>query len=437
MAGIDQHIHVVTLIIKRERDIPLVRSKAKILAGICGFPRTRRVEIALSASELARFLLHYTRGGKAVFYIVCKIQAGVHGPSESGMKLGFQGKAGCRLNTDSETSSETEKTFTGLVRSLQTIVDDLKFQNCQSGKPLQIEAVMWGGRESCENLQKKYDQIKNLLFSDLEESFLENLRAKHEEVLALLRTLSQKNMELDKANSELLELSQDMESLVHERTVVELALRIADKIRNPATVIGGLAAIILKKIQEDFPQRTKIEAIFKEALKLEAIVRDFEGLAREQERFFTVMDLRELIKETLDAWQPHLEQKNLKLVTRLAETPLKIHADPRVLKVAVLHVLKNAVYASPDDAELEVEVSRINGRPVFAIRDHGPGIPLEVKKKLFKGLVTTKPSGTGVGLIMVHHIMKEHQGEIEIESRPGSGTTVRLIFPERWKEKAS
>ena len=437
MAGIDQHIHVVTLIIKREKDIPLVRSKAKILAGICGFSRTRMVQIALSASELARFLLHYTRGGKAVFYIVCKFQAGVHGPSESGMKLSFQGKAGCGIDDDSEAADEAEKTFAHLVRSLETITDDLRFQECHPGKPLKIDAIMWGGSETCENLQKKYEQIKNLLFSDLEESFLENLRAKHEEVLALLRTLSQKNMELDKANSELLELSQDMESLVHERTVVELALRIADKIRNPATVIGGLAGIILKKLQENFPERKKIEAIFKEARKLEGIVRDFEGLAREKERFFTEIDLRELIKEILDAWQPHLKQKNLKLVTSLAETPLKIHADPRLLKVAVLHVLKNAVDASPQDASLEVEVSRINGRPVLAIRDHGPGIPPEVQEKLFKGLVTTKPSGTGVGLIMVHHIMKEHQGEIEIKSRLGLGTTVSLAFPERWKEKTS
>lgn len=331
MAGIDHQIHVVTLIIKKEKDIPLVRSKAKILAGICGFSRTRRVQIALSASEMARYLLNYSRGGKAAFYIVCKFQAGVHGPSMSGMELIFQGKGGCRINSDSQAAADAEKTFAGLVSSLETIMDDVKFQNCQSGRPLQLEAVMWGGRESCENLQKKYDQIKNLLFSDLEESFLENLRAKHEEVLALLRTLSQKNVELDKANSELLELSQDMESLVHERTVVELALKIADKIRNPATVIGGLAAIILKKIQEDFPQRAKIEAIFKEARKLEGIVRDFEGLAREQERFFTEMDLRELTKEILDAWQPHLKQKNLQLVISLAETPLKIHADPRVL----------------------------------------------------------------------------------------------------------
>ncbi len=435
MPGLNQHIHIVTLVIKKERDIPLVRSKAKILAELCGFPKIKRVKIALAASELARFLLHHTRGGKASLFIVCKFESGSKGPSVSGMKLNFQGRSSCIAAGESSVPEEAGRVYAGLFQSLKTVMDELDFQSCQPGSSMQAEAVMWGGTESCENLHKKYEEIKKQLFSDLEESFLENLRAKHEEVLELLRTLSKKNMELDKANSELLELSQDMESLVHERTVVELALRIADKIRNPATVIGGLARIVLKKIPGDFSERPKIEAIFREAQKLEEIVKDFEGLAREQERFFVEIDLRALVEEILDAWHPHLEQKGLKLVTNFVETSLKIHADPRILKVAILHVLKNAVDASPHGAFLEIGVSRINGRPVLSVKDYGPGIPPEIKEKLFKELVTTKPSGTGVGLIMVHHIMKEHQGEIEIESRPGLGTTVRLIFPERWKEK--
>ncbi|RUM87443.1 MAG: hypothetical protein DSZ23_05825 [Thermodesulfatator sp.] len=436
MAALDQRIHIVTLIIKKEKDIPLVRSKAKILAEICGFPKIKRVQIALSASELARFLLRHTRGGKAIFYIVCKFQSGAHGPSVSGMKISFQGKTSCVLEEDQEKKKESKKLSSRIHDSLKAVMDEVSFKNCTRQSPVEVSAIMWGGRESCDELQKKYEEIKKHLFSDLEESFLENLRAKHEEVLELLRTLSKKNAELDKANSELLELSQDMESLVHERTVVELALRIADKIRNPATVIGGLARRILKKIPKDEPERPKIEAIFKEAQKLEDIVKDFEGLAREQERFFTEMDLRALVEEILDAWQPHLEQKEMKLVTNISDMPLKIHADPRILKVAILHVLKNAVDASPHGANLEVEVKRINGRPVLSISDQGPGIPADIKEKLFKELVTTKPSGTGVGLIMVHHIMREHQGEIEIKSKPGLGTTVSLIFPERWKEKA-
>ncbi len=436
MARIDLHIHIVTLVIKREKDIPLVRSKAKILAELCGFSQMKRVRIALAASELARFLLHNTRGGKAHFYIVCKKEVADHGPSVSGMELDFMGKRSCISPDNTKATEAARDSSSRLLKALDMVMDHLDFELCSPGKPFTVSAVMWGGEESCDKLQKKYEDIKKQLFADLEESFLENLRAKHEEVLKLLRTLSKKNMELDKVNAELLDLSQDMESLVHERTVVELALRIADKIRNPATVIGGLARIVLKKIPKDFPERSKLEAIFEEARKLEAIVKDFEGLAREQERFFVELDLRDLVGEILDAWQPHLEQKDLRLITHISETPLKIHADPRILRVAVLHVLKNALDAAPHASTIEIELKRRDGRPVIVIRDQGPGIPSQIQEKLFKELVTTKPSGTGVGLIMVHHIMKEHQGEIEIKSRPGMGTTVTLVFPERWKEKS-
>lgn len=442
MARLNQEIHVLTLVVKRERDIPLVRSKAKILGGICKFGKIRRVQLALAASELARYLLHFTQGGKAIFYIVCKFTGATTEQAISGIKLHFKGKRSCSQLQEKDVMSHGLSEVNGtipvdLFSSLKSIMDEIDIKMCKPGTPIEISALLWGGRESCEILQKKNELIREQLFSDIEESYLENLRAKHQEVLELLKSISQKNMELDKVNAELLELSKDMESLVHERTVVEFALRIADKVRNPATIIGGLSRMILKKIPLDFPERHKIEAIFREALKLEDIVKDFEGLAKEQKHFFKEIDLKELVKEIVDAWRPNLEHKDLRLNMKMVEDALIIHANPRTLKVALLHILKNAVDASPHGARLDIEVTRINGKPIVSIKDYGPGIKKEIQDKLFKELVTTKPSGTGVGLIMVHHILREHQGEIEIESKPGLGTNVRLIFPIRWKEGPS
>jgi len=437
MAAVNQHIHVLTLIIKKQGDIPLVRSKAKLFAEICGFSKTRRVQLAVAASELARYLLNFTRGGKASFYIVCRFADPARTPLSSGIKLYFKGKSSCVDRISKQAGKAEPGISPELFKALESVMDELDIQRCRVGVPLEVKAILWGGRESCESLEKKNELIKKQLFADMEESYLENLRAKHEEVLELLKTISRKNIELDKANSELLELSKDMESLVHERTVVEFALRIADRIRNPATVIGGLAKIVLKKLPEGTPERTKLEAIVQEAKKLEAIVKNFEGLAKEQERFFTDIDLKKLVREVVETWRPSFEQKELKLNMKMIDTPLSVRANPRTLKVAALHILKNAVDASPHGASLVIEVTRIDGRPVVSIRDFGPGIKKEIRDKLFKELVTTKPSGTGVGLIMVHHIMREHQGEIQIDSKPGIGTTVRLIFPIRWAEKSS
>ena len=435
MENLTNQIHILTLVIKRQRDIPLVRSKAKLLATISGFPKIKTVQVALMASEIARFLLNRAKGGRVTFYIVCAINQDSYQAKSSGLMMHFLGKGRCSFSSDE--TSRGKRDFNSMISAMKNLTDKLEVKECGEHHGFELKLTILGGQKSCEDLIEQHDEIKRQLFKDIQESYLENLRAKHEEVLSLLKTLSIKNQELDKVNAELLELSKDMESLVHERTVVEFALRIADKVRNPATVIGGLARILLKKLPEDFPEQDKIEAIYLEAQKLEGIVKDFEGLAKEQERFFTEITLQELVSEILDAWRPNLEKKNITLRIRFEETPIKIKGNPQTLKVAILHILKNAVDASPKGAEIEVVVERRNGKPVIEIRDRGPGISSQIKAKLFKELVTTKPSGTGVGLIMVHHIMKEHQGEVEIESSPGQGTVVSLVFPERWKEKRS
>ncbi len=423
----EQQIHVLTLVIRRQKDIPLVRLKAKMLAQISGFNKVKRAQIALLASELARNILKKTKHGIASFFIVCNPKES-DGSLGTGILLEFRSRSAkpIFLLKDSEDQAQ--------LMVLQKAPDSFEVKD-EKGSVTLVRAIFWGGKKTCEEFEKSHDLIKQRLFSDVEESYLENLRAKHEEVLELLKTISLKNKELDKVNAELLELSKDMESLVHERTVVELALRIADKVRNPATVIGGLSSILLKKMPKDSKWRPKIEAIFSEAKKLEEIVKDFEGLAKAQENFFTELDLRELVKELVQAWQPSFDKKNIRLKLNISDEPLKIHGNPRTLKVALLHIFKNAIDASIDGSIIEISVARINGRPTVEVRDYGMGIEENIKNKLFKELVTTKPSGTGVGLIMVHHIMNEHQGKIDIDSKPGLGTTVRLVFPIRWKEQ--
>ncbi len=428
MEKLSQKIHVLTLVIKRPKDIPLVRSKAKLLATLGGFSRTRRVKIALMASEMARFLLKQTKGGRVIFYIICASINGWDSPGLPGLMVHFWGEI-CPRSFDSHSPIHQ------LIQGIKNIADRLEIKKFNQDRSFELEVMLFGDEPDCGSLLKGQEQIRQQVFKDLQESYIENLRAKHQEVLSLLRTISLKNKELDKVNAELLELSKDMESLVHERTIVEFALKIADKVRNPATIIGGLARILLKKLPENSSERDKIKAIYLEAQKLEAIVKDFEGLAREQERFFTKVVLQDLVKEILEAWQPNFEKKGIRVEFKAPENPVRIRGNPRTLKVAVLHLLKNAADASPNGASIKVEIKKIEGRPAIEIEDQGPGISREVKAKLFKELVTTKPSGTGVGLIMVHHIMKEHQGQIEIDSIPGHGTRVTLLFPLRWKEK--
>jgi len=256
----------------------------------------------------------------------------------------------------------------------------------------------------------------------------------HEQVLRLLKEKSAKNVELDRANTELFQLTQDLEALAQERTIAEMALQIADRIRNPATAIGGLTRKLLQELPDSTKQNKKFQAIMREVEKLEERVNSFEQLATEQGKLFTHEDVRQIMSEVVNTWSSALHKKEIQLTIKKPAKPIPVIANRRTLKVAFLHILRNAVESSPSGAEISIEITTKEGRPTISITDHGKGIPAEVKDKLFENVVTTKPKGTGMGLMLVKQIIMEHQGDIEIESTEGKGTKVILCFPLRLEE---
>ncbi len=443
---VKNRLHILTLVIKNSRDIPLVRSKTKHLAGLCRMERVDRIRIAVSASEMARYMVEHTAGGTVSFLLVCCGGTCTARDDCAGIMLEFKGRHASRETDRGGSDShgyemtrlyvsppiETRMPFAGIRKAM----DSMRIINRGINAPLNIEMIKWGVHKPWKELAESNEFLKKKLFRNAEESFVANLRAKHEEVLKLLEELSQKNRELDRANSELMQLSNDLETLTHERTMSEIALKVADRIRNPATAIGGIALMLLKKVPDSNGIREKLEAIFSEAKRLERIVKDFDSLAKAKSRAFEKLDLREIVNSVLETLAPSFEQKHVRPRIKMTEDPAIALINPQTIKVALLHILRNAVEATPKDGIIEVRVWRRDGQPFISIRDFGPGISSDVMKKLFRTSVTTKPTGTGMGLITVKQIMDEHKGSIEIKSGEeyGPGTEVMLLFPVRWGE---
>jgi signal transduction histidine kinase len=250
----------------------------------------------------------------------------------------------------------------------------------------------------------------------------------------LYRRMEADHHHLEETSHEILALNREMEALVMERTMSEMALGMAHGIRNPLHVIGGFSHRLLRKTDEDDPSRAWATAIAEEARRIEQMVERFETLAMRKTSFFAQEDLNVIVRSTLDLLLPELKAKNLSLVAELCPEPLMGRFNKHLLKVALAHLVRNAVEATPRGGTVLVRTAKEQQFAVLILQDTGRGMPQEVVEKVFVPFYTTKIGGTGLGMVFVRQIVDEHRGVITLESKVGRGTTVTIRLPHRFTD---
>ena len=251
----------------------------------------------------------------------------------------------------------------------------------------------------------------------------------------LYRRMEADHHHLEETSHEILALNREMEALVMERTMSEMALGMAHGIRNPLHVIGGFSHRLLRKTDEDDPSRAWAKAIAEEARRIEQMVERFETLAQRKTSFFAQEDLNVIIKSTLDLLVPELRAKNIRLTAKICPEPLVGRFNKHLLKVALAHLVRNAVEATRPGGNLMVRTAEEDKFAVLTIQDTGRGMPQDVVEKVFVPFYTTKIGGTGLGMVFVRQIVDEHRGIITIQSKVGRGTTVTIRLPHRFTDR--
>jgi signal transduction histidine kinase len=250
----------------------------------------------------------------------------------------------------------------------------------------------------------------------------------------LYHRMEEDHHHLEETSHEILALNREMEALVMERTMSEMALGIAHGIRNPLHIIGGFSHRLLKKTDSDDPTRDWLKAIAEEAKRIEDMVERFETLAQRKSSFFSHEDLNDIVVETLELIKPEVRAKNLSLVIELHLGPLMGRLNTHLLKVAIAHLLRNAIEATRPRGTIRVRTSQDKHFAVLAIQDTGKGMSPDVVDKVFVPFYTTKIGGTGLGMVFVRQIVDEHRGVITLDSKVGRGTTVTIRLPLRFAE---
>jgi signal transduction histidine kinase len=109
--------------------------------------------------------------------------------------------------------------------------------------------------------------------------------------------------------------------------------------------------------------------------------------------------------------------------------PLPVRIDADLVKQALLNIVLNGVQAMPNGGLLHLSLKRENESATILVRDHGTGIPENIRDKIFNLYFTTKSGGSGIGLAMAYRVMQLHHGSMEFTSIMEHGTTFYLRFP--------
>jgi len=166
-----------------------------------------------------------------------------------------------------------------------------------------------------------------------------------------------------------------------------------------------------------------------EILRLDYIITQFLQAIRPTQPKLALASLNDVVREILELLRPEIENRGLNvnenLTNRLPATPI----DFGQIKQALVNLVKNAVQAMTKGGTLALQTGEGSDGVWVSVADTGGGIPQEQLNQIFEPFFTTKKKGTGLGLMIVQRIVREHGGRIELESNVGKGTMFRIWLP--------
>jgi signal transduction histidine kinase len=223
----------------------------------------------------------------------------------------------------------------------------------------------------------------------------------------------------------------------------EIARRLAHEIKNPLTPIRLAVQQVRSSYKGDDARFKKLVTEVDEIVEEE--ISSLRNLVEEFSEFARLPDIAPL-PEDLTAFAQEFCEQNPKFSENVtlhfqAGPALPILLDRRVVRRAILNLVKNAAEAIEEhsgkgDIFIATSLDK-RGRAVLRIEDTGPGIPDEMREKIFEPYYTSKETGTGLGLAIVKRTVFEHNGEIELSNREGGGAVFTLYFPVNEKNEST
>jgi two-component system phosphate regulon sensor histidine kinase PhoR len=215
--------------------------------------------------------------------------------------------------------------------------------------------------------------------------------------------------------------------------------KVSHELRTPLTSIRLFAETLALRRGDLGAQDKCIEGLSRESTRLQELIDRLLDWGRMESggREFVLRDtdLRSIVVAALEAFEPVRERRHVELVSTLPPEALLVHADRGAMTDALLNLLTNAHKYGGDPPRIEVGFELRGKDARVTVRDNGRGIPPTEHKRIFQKFyrgddrLSREREGSGLGLAIVKHVMKAHEGRVELESDAGKGSVFALVLP--------
>jgi len=232
----------------------------------------------------------------------------------------------------------------------------------------------------------------------------------------------------------------DFESVQEIESELELSRRMAalgqltsgvgHEVKNPINaIVVHLELLRNKMTAQDSPAIRHLDVIQSEIQRLDRVVQTLVDFSRPVELQLQDQDMRTVVNAVLTLASAELETRSVRVQVQLPDHPVITKIDADLMKQALLNVILNGGQAMSNGGTLRVRLSEDSRWAALSIQDEGEGIPDEIRSKIFNLYFTTKKDGSGIGLAMTYRIVQLHNGQLDVESQLGKGTTFTFRIP--------
>ena len=230
--------------------------------------------------------------------------------------------------------------------------------------------------------------------------------------------------------------SQHTDILAAAKARQDFTANVSHELKTPLTAISGYAELLDGGMVGEEQQKHFYQEIRKNADRLLVLINDIIRLSdldrKGHEPSFGVIDLYEVVKECMDELTVNAKQRNVNI--SLDGESCNVHGSKDMLKELVENLAQNAIRYNNAGGKVWVSVTKRDGRSVLTVKDNGIGIPASEQQRIFERFYRVDKSrskatgGTGLGLAIVKHIVEIHDAKIELDSAPGVGTAISVMF---------